>query len=106
MEARTQRDWLASPISVYEVHLGSWRRIVEDQNRWLTYRELAEHLVPYVKQMGYTHIELLPVMEHPFDASWGYQTIGYFAATSRFGTPDDFMYFVDICHQRRNRRDS
>ena len=76
MSARGQRNWLEAPISVYEVHLGSWRRVVEDGNRWLTYRELADRLIPYVKQMGYTHIELLPVMEHPFDGSWGYQTVG------------------------------
>ncbi len=96
---RGQRNALEAPMSVYEVHLGSWRRVWEEHNRWLNYRELAEHLIPYVKQMGYTHIELLPVMEHPFDASWGYQTIGYFAATSRFGAPQDFMHFVDRCHQ-------
>ena len=99
MEARARRDWLAEPMAIYEVHLGSWRRVAEEDNRWLTYRELAEQLIPYVKQMGYTHIELLPVMEHPFDGSWGYQTISYFAATSRFGTPADFMYFIDRCHQ-------
>lgn len=99
MKARAQRDWLAEPISVYEAHLGSWRRVAEEGYRWLTYRELADHLIPYVKQMGYTHIELMPVMEHPFDGSWGYQTIGYFAATSRYGKPSDFMYFVDRCHQ-------
>lgn len=99
VEAREQRNWLAAPVSIYEVHLGSWRRKPEEDNRWLSYRELAEELVPYVKQMGYTHIELLPVMEHPFDGSWGYQTTGYFAATSRHGTPTDFMHLVDRCHQ-------
>ena len=99
MQARAKREWLAEPISVYEVHLGSWRRVPEEGNRWLTYRELADQLIPYVKQMGYTHIELMPVMEHPFDGSWGYQTVGYFAATSRYGTPEDFMYFVDRCHR-------
>ena len=99
MDARARRNWLAEPIAVYEVHLGSWRRVAEDGYRWLSYRELADQLIPYVKQMGYTHIELMPIMEHPFDGSWGYQTIGYFAATSRFGSPDDFMYFVDRCHQ-------
>ena len=99
MDARPQRDWLSSPISIYEVHLGSWRRVAEDHHRWLTYGELAEHLIPYVKHMGYTHVELLPVMEHPFDASWGYQTVGYFAATSRYGAPADLMRFIDICHR-------
>ena len=99
MNTRGRREWLAEPISIYEVHLGSWRRVPEEGNRWLTYREIADQLIPYVKQMGYTHIELMPVMEHPFDASWGYQTIGYFAATSRYGKPKDFMYLVDRCHQ-------
>jgi len=99
MKARGRREWLAEPISIYEVHLGSWRRVPEEDNRWLTYREIADQLIPYVKRMGYTHIELMPVMEHPFDGSWGYQTIGYFAATSRYGKPKDFMYLVDRCHQ-------
>lgn len=99
LAARTKRDWLASPVSAYEVHAGSWRRRVEERNRWLTYRELADQLIPYVKQLGFTHIELLPIMEYPFDASWGYQTIGYFAPTSRYGTPHDLMYFIDRCHQ-------
>ena len=99
MHARARREWLAEPISIYEVHLGSWRRVPEEHNRWLTYREIADQLIPYVRQMGYTHIELLPVMEHPFDGSWGYQTVGYFAATSRYGKPKDFMYLVDRCHQ-------
>ena len=99
MEERTRRNWLEAPISIYEVHLGSWRRVTEEGNRWLTYREAAEQLVEYVKQMGYTHIELLPVLEHPLDASWGYQTLGYYAVTSRYGSPADFMYFVDRCHQ-------
>ena len=99
MAGRARRNWLESPISVYEVHLGSWRRVAEEHNRWLSYRELAEQLVPYVKSLGYTHIELLPIMEHPYDGSWGYQTLGYFAATSRFGTPSDFMELVDRCHQ-------
>ncbi|MBZ5529201.1 MAG: 1,4-alpha-glucan branching protein GlgB [Acidobacteriia bacterium] len=95
---RSSRNWLESPISIYEVHLGSWRRLSHEHNRWLTYRELAAQLIPYVQEMGYTHIELLPVMEHPFDASWGYQTLGYFSATSRYGSPADFMFFVDACH--------
>ncbi len=99
MEKRSKKNWLKSPISMYEVHLGSWMRVPEEGNRYVTYRELADKLIPYVRGMGYTHIELLPVTEHPFDASWGYQTIGYFATTSRYGRPEDFMYFVDICHQ-------
>jgi len=99
-------DWMAkrahhnshqSPISIYEVHLGSWR--LKNGWEWLTYEELAKELVAYVKEMGYTHIELLPIAEHPFDGSWGYQVTGYFAPTSRFGTPDQFMAFVDTCHQ-------
>jgi len=99
MESRSLRDWLHSPMTIYELHAGSWRRKPEEENRWLTYRELADELLPYVKRMGFTHIELLPIMEHPLDASWGYQTVGYFAVTSRFGSPADFMYFVDRCHQ-------
>ncbi len=99
MESRSLRDWLHSPMTVYELHAGSWKRKPEEGNRWLTYRELADELIPYVKRMGFTHIELLPIMEHPLDASWGYQTVGYFAVTSRYGTPADFMYFVDRCHQ-------
>jgi 1,4-alpha-glucan branching enzyme len=99
MSRRPETCWHESPVSIYEVHLGSWMRVPEDDNRFLTYRELAGTLIEYVKQMGYTHIELLPVSEHPLDASWGYQTIGYFAPTSRFGTPEDFMYFVDVCHR-------
>jgi 1,4-alpha-glucan branching enzyme len=97
MEARAAADWLKSPVSIYEVHLESWMR--GPQGQPLTYRELAVKLVEYVKRMGYTHIELLPIMEYPFSGSWGYQVIGYFAPTSRFGTPDDFKYFVDCCHQ-------
>ena len=90
-------DLLKSPVSIYEVHLESWLR--GPQNQLLTYRELASNLVEYVKRMGYTHIELLPIMEYPFSGSWGYQVIGYFAPTSRFGSPLDFMYLVDRCHQ-------
>jgi 1,4-alpha-glucan branching enzyme len=97
MEARAHTDWLKRPVSVYEVHLESWLR--GPQNQTLTYRELAVSLVEYAKSMGYTHIELLPIMEYPYSGSWGYQIVGYFAPTSRFGTPDDFMYFVDCCHQ-------
>jgi 1,4-alpha-glucan branching enzyme len=100
MAQRAGRNALSAPISIYEVHLGSWRRKAEDGNRWLTYRELAPLLAEYVHEEGFTHVELLPVMEHPFDGSWGYETIGYFAPTSRFGTPADFMYLVDCLHQR------
>ena len=96
---RASRSALHSPISIYEVHLGSWRRVPEEGNRWLTYREMAPLLADYVHDAGFTHVELLPVMEHPFDGSWGYQAIGYFAPTSRFGTPADFMYLVDYLHQ-------
>jgi len=92
-------SWHDRPVSTYEVHLGSWRRVPGESHRYLSYRELAETLVPYVREMGYTHIELLPVMEHPFSGSWGYQVLGFFAPTSRFGTPDDFRYFVDACHR-------
>jgi len=100
MERRAQTNWLKRPISVYEVHLGSWRRPADRKNGFLTYRELADELIPYVLDLGYTHIELLPVTEHPFDGSWGYQTVGYFAPTARHGSPDDFKFFVDQCHQR------
>jgi len=91
--------WMKRPMSIYEVHLGSWARVPEDGDRVLTYRELAARLVPYVVEMGFTHIELLPVMEHPFTGSWGYQVIGFFAPTSRYGSPEDFKFFVDACHQ-------
>ena len=87
------------PVSIYEVHLGSWRRSVEEGRRYLTYAELAETLLPYVKEMGFTHIEVLPISEHPFDGSWGYQPLSLFAPTSRFGRPDEFRNFVDRCHQ-------
>jgi 1,4-alpha-glucan branching enzyme len=90
---------LDKPVSIYEVHLGSWRRKADEDDRYLTYRELADELVDYVLDMGFTHIELLPVSEHPFDGSWGYQPIGMFAPTQRFGEPDDFRYLVDRCHQ-------
>jgi len=92
-------EWLREPMSIYEVHLGSWQRVPEEGDRVLTYRELADRLVPYVKSMGFTHIELLPVMEHPFTGSWGYQVIGFYAPTSRYGPPEDFKHFVDACHQ-------
>jgi 1,4-alpha-glucan branching enzyme len=99
LAARAARNLLEGPLAVYEVHLGSWKRKPEEGNRYLTYAELADELVPYVRDMGYTHIELLPVTEHPFDGSWGYQTLGYFAPTARFGLPKDFMAFVDRCHR-------
>ena len=99
MATRGRRNAHDAPMSVYEVHLGSWRRVSEEGGRWLTYRELAPRLAEYVTQMGFTHVEFLPVAEHPFDGSWGYQTVGYYAPTSRFGTPDDFMHLVDTLHQ-------
>jgi 1,4-alpha-glucan branching enzyme len=99
MEARRMKNWPQSPISIYEVHLGSWRRKAEEGNRQLSYLELAETLLPYVLEMGYTHIELLPIAEHPFEGSWGYQVTNYYAPTSRFGPPDDFRHFIDKCHQ-------
>ena len=99
LENRTKVNGLDAPMSFYEVHLGSWKRPGDDPHRWLGYRELAHQLVEYCHEQGYTHLELLPVSEHPFSGSWGYQTVGYFSATSRYGTPEDFMYFVDYCHQ-------
>jgi 1,4-alpha-glucan branching enzyme len=93
---RMRRNAFDAPISIYEVHLGSWMR--GDGSRYLTYRELADRLIPYVKDLGFTHIELLPILEHPFDASWGYQALGYFAPTSRLGSPQDFAAFVNACH--------
>jgi len=120
MERRRHTDALTQPISVYEVHLGSWLNASSSEPaqlpngetepvvvvselrpgaRFLTYRELAHRLIPYVKELGFTHIELLPIAEHPFDGSWGYQVTGYYACTSRFGTPEDLMYFIDQCHQ-------
>jgi 1,4-alpha-glucan branching enzyme len=100
MESRQQRELLKSPLSIYEVHLGSWRRVPEEHNRSFNYREIAPLLAEYVKDMGFTHVELLPVMEHPFAGSWGYQVTGYFAPTARWGTPDDFRFFVDYLHQQ------
>jgi 1,4-alpha-glucan branching enzyme len=99
MEARDRRQGLDAPISVYEIHLGSWKRKIEEDNRFLNYRELADQLVEHLKGTNFTHVELLPVSEHPFDGSWGYQPVGYFAPTARHGTPDDFAYFVDTLHR-------
>ena len=99
MRERHHHNSLAGPLSVYEIHLGSWRRIVEENNRRLSYRELAHYLVNYIRDMGFTHVEFLPVMEHPFYGSWGYQSVGYFAPTSRYGTPQDLMYLIDCLHQ-------
>lgn len=95
---KSQRLKEGKPLSIYEIHIGSWRR--KDGEQFITYRDMAEELVDYVLEMGYTHIELMPVMEHPFDGSWGYQVTGYFAPTSRYGAPCDFMYFIDKCHQK------
>ncbi|GHO90917.1 1,4-alpha-glucan branching enzyme GlgB [Reticulibacter mediterranei] len=107
LEQRSQHQQFSSPISIYEVHLGSWRHVPErhlegavEEDRFMTYRELAHALAAYVKDMGFTHVELLPITEHPLDASWGYQVTGYYAPTSRFGTPEDFQYFVDYMHQQ------
>jgi 1,4-alpha-glucan branching enzyme len=100
MEKRAEVDHYHGPMSVYEVHLGSWKRRFEEENRFLTYLEMADELVGYVVDMGYTHIEIMPISEFPFDGSWGYQVCGYFAPTSRFGSPDEFRQFVDRCHQR------
>ena len=99
MESRRTREWHKEPVSVYEVHLGSWARIPEENNRYLSYREFSDRLIKYVLEMGYTHIELMPIAEHPFDGSWGYQVTGYYSPTSRFGNPDEFREFVDRCHQ-------
>ena len=99
MEKRKEKNPLSEPISIYEVHLGSWKRRDDKENPFFNYRELADWLVDYVKETGFTHIELLPIMAHPFDASWGYQVTGYFSTTPRFGRPEDFMYMVDLCHR-------
>ncbi|MGM0414304.1 MAG: 1,4-alpha-glucan branching protein GlgB [Bacillota bacterium] len=97
LKEREQKDILKEPVSIYEIHLGSWKR--NSQNELYNYKEIADLLVPYLQEMNYTHVELLPIAEHPFDGSWGYQTTGYFALTSRYGNPEDFKYFVDSCHQ-------
>lgn len=99
MKNRIKNNSLSSPVSVYEIHLGSWRRVPEENNRPLTYREMAEYLPEYVREMGFTHVEFTPIMEHPFYGSWGYQTTGYFAPTSRYGKPQDFMFLIDSLHQ-------
>ncbi|MDR2641683.1 MAG: 1,4-alpha-glucan branching protein GlgB [Planctomycetaceae bacterium] len=100
LNKRKNFDWQHKPISIYEVHIGSWQRPSDVPHRWLTYREIADKLIEYVLEMGYTHIEFLPISEHPLSASWGYQIIGYYATTSRYGSPEDFMYLVDLCHQK------
>jgi 1,4-alpha-glucan branching enzyme len=100
MRERGRRNHLRGPMSIYEVHLGSWMRVPEEHHRWLNYRELAPRLADYVQKMNFTHVEFLPVMEHPFYGSWGYQTTGYFAPTRRYGTPQDLMYLIDLLHQR------
>ena len=102
MQERAQRQQLSSPISIYEIHLGSWRRVIEPsgENRLMTYHELAYSLAPYVKKLGFTHVELMPITEYPYDGSWGYQVADYFAPTSRYGSPEDFQSFVEYLHQR------
>ena len=101
LERRRETNWLERPLSIYEVHLGSWKQkeASEKEKRWFNYREIAEELAEYLTTMGYTHIELLPIMEHPYDPSWGYQVTGYYAVTSRYGSPEDFAYFVDCMHR-------
>ncbi|MEX2372298.1 MAG: 1,4-alpha-glucan branching enzyme, partial [Dehalococcoidia bacterium] len=99
MAGRARRNGLDAPVSIYEVHLGSWARAPEEGSRWLTYREIGPRLAKYAREMGYTHVELLPVAEHALDESWGYQTLSYFAPTARFGTPQEFMEMVDTLHR-------
>ncbi|MEW6273433.1 MAG: 1,4-alpha-glucan branching protein GlgB [Thermodesulfobacteriota bacterium] len=99
LASRARHDALGAPLSIYELHLGSWRRVPEEGDRFLTYREIAPLLVEHVRRLGFTHVELLPVMEHPFYGSWGYQTTGYFAPTSRYGAPQDLMFLIDTLHQ-------
>jgi 1,4-alpha-glucan branching enzyme len=105
MAARAPTDWTRRPISVYEVHPGSWRRHHDRSHPFPGWRELADELIPYVRDLGWTHIELMGVAEYPYDGSWGYQVVGYYAPTARHGSPQDFMYFVDRCHQAGSRRD-
>ena len=100
MASRKAKDWQKEPVSIYEVHFGSWKRMPEENNRALSYREMADQLLDYVIECGFTHVELMAIAEHPFDGSWGYQVTNYYAPTSRFGNPDEFRYFVDRCHQR------
>ena len=100
MSSRWERNNIQAPMSIYEIHLGSWRRVPEEGNRSLSYREIAEPLADYLIEMGFTHVEFLPLTEHPFFGSWGYQTTGYFAPTSRYGTPQDLMYLIDRLHER------
>ena len=100
MSRRQEKSTVSAPVAIYEIHLGSWRRVPEQGNRSLGYREMAHQLADYVVEMGFTHVELMPIMEHPFFGSWGYQTTGYFAPTSRYGTPQDFMYLIDHLHRR------
>jgi 1,4-alpha-glucan branching enzyme len=99
MQQRAALEWHKKAVSIYEVHLGSWQRVIEEDNRPLSYLELADRLIPYCQDMGFTHLELMPVAEHPFDGSWGYQVSGYFAPTSRFGNPDEFRHFINRCHE-------
>src|SRR5947208_1146948 len=100
MRARADKNSLNSPLAIYEMHLGSWKRVPEDNNRSLTYRETASDLPSYLEEMRFTHVEFLPIMEHPYSRSWGYQTLGYFAPTSRFGIPEDFMHLIDELHKK------
>ncbi|MCX5681730.1 MAG: alpha-amylase family glycosyl hydrolase, partial [Candidatus Omnitrophica bacterium] len=99
MKNRQAANSLKAPMATYEMHFGSWRRVIEENDRSLNYREAAQVLADYIKTMGFTHVEFLPLMEHPFYGSWGYQSLGYFSPTSRYGTPQDFMYLVDCLHQ-------
>jgi len=99
LDTRASKDWRREPVAIYELHLGSWARVPEEDNRWLTYREIAPLLVEHCKKFGFTHVELMPIAEHAFYPSWGYQVTGYYAPTSRYGAPDDFRYFVDLLHQ-------